>query len=143
MFNIKNKFFKALTEGDIEKVKSILNTNKKLLNTQDNCGWTPLHWSVSIGNIEMTKLFISMGAKINTKANMGESPLHLAHLLEVAELLISKGAEVNSKDNTGLTPLDLAMVEGNIELVEFLLTKSGLKQKGKIMPAEGTNAKWN
>ena len=64
------------------------------------------------GNIEAVKQYLDDGADVNTKDEVGRTPLHVAARKghkEIAKLLIAEGADVNTKDENSLTPLDLAI----------------------------------
>ncbi len=47
-------FVKACIDDNIDMVKFLLE-HKADLNPQDNEGWTPLHASVSVGNLDVAK----------------------------------------------------------------------------------------
>jgi len=85
----------AALNGDINKVKSLLAKNPKLIKAKDNEGMTPLHMAAAAGQ------------------------------KEVAELLIAKGADVNAKSNDGVTPLQMAVAWGQKEVAEFLKSHGG------------------
>ena len=56
------------------------------------------------------------GAKVNTEAANGRTPLHEASIVgdsEMVELLIHKGADVLSRDNGGFTSYELAFRRGH------------------------------
>jgi ankyrin repeat protein len=79
--------------------------------------------AVATGNTEVVKQAI---ADVNTKTELGETPLHLAALeghKKVAELLIADGVDVNTKDKIGSTPLCMAVAAGHKEVAEHLITK--------------------
>jgi cytohesin len=82
--------------------------------------------AVATGNPEVVKQAIADGADVNTKTELGETPLHLAALeghKKVAELLIADGVDVNAKDEIGSTPLCMAVAAGHKEVAEHLITK--------------------
>ena len=71
-----------------------------------------------------TNFLITKGAKVNARANSGQTPLHKAanggdrkdnrpgpgHLA-AAKVLLKHGADPHAKDNSGKSPLDLAGTE--------------------------------
>lgn len=127
----------------IKKVKALIGGNPELVNARDKSGWTPLYWAVSNGNMKMTRFFISKRADVNVKANMGETPLHMANSLEIVKFLISKGADINAKDGGGVTALSWAMIEGNEELVNFLISEGARGPEARVMKIEDSDSKWN
>ena len=89
-----------------------------------------IHEAAKEGNINRLKFLIKKGAKVNARADDGDTPLHLAaaYSLPVAELLIKERADVNARDIKGSTPLDWAAGQGNTETAELLKKHGGTKQ---------------
>ena len=92
------------------------------------CGRKVDIWEAAYdGNIEAVKHHLDAGVDVNVKDEGGETPLHVAALMnnaEVAELLIDEGAEVNAKGVLdGNTPLHWAAWNGHTEVAEFLIEK--------------------
>lgn len=59
------------------------------INYSDKDGWTPLHFSVDTGNIEMTNLLLSKSADPNYRTISGKnSPLHIAASKGFTDLVI-------------------------------------------------------
>jgi ankyrin repeat protein len=120
----------AIKHGNIEKVKSIVGKNPKLVYSTYQ-GATPLHWAVSWSpKKEVVVFLIEKGADVNAKDENGRTPLHWAvnwGYKEVVELLIEKGSDVNAKDESGRTPLHEAVAWGHLKerggLVELLIEK--------------------
>lgn len=71
------------------------------------------HVNIS-GDVEIVKILIQNGAKINVKDVDGDTPLEIAEVLghtEVARIL-EKGGKFKSKDNYGETPSDFKTSKG-------------------------------
>jgi len=76
----EEQLFSAVTRGDMHTCALILNQDEKRAQYADINGWTPLHYAVFHGNVEMTKLLIEKGADVNAQAADGSTPLHVAVL---------------------------------------------------------------
>ncbi|KAK2187015.1 hypothetical protein NP493_180g01024 [Ridgeia piscesae] len=87
----------ALTNGDIDQVKTCINENKTLAGEMLPNGRYPL----------------------SVAADYGQK--------EVIEFLITKGADVNANDRYGISPLLSAIYEGHTECVKILLQKGANK----------------
>jgi uncharacterized protein len=135
--------------GDIERVQSCL-TRGIDPNTRDDSGYTPLHWAVQSGNLDMARILIENRADVNVRDEHGHSPLwnaisegqtELANLLldhgadhrdglicaaawgrgETADVLIKKDTPVDYRDEDGCTPIYYASLNGHFDLVTKLL----------------------
>ncbi|EAX97563.1 ankyrin repeat protein, putative [Trichomonas vaginalis G3] len=80
----------------------------------------------SLFNIpSLLEYFLSLGANINGKDEVGRTALHIAarkNSQEAAEFLISHGANVNGKDDEGKTALHTAALENSTETAEILIS---------------------
>lgn len=84
-----------------------------------------LHESARRGDLKRVKELLQDNPdRVNSKNNIGETPLHHAvgngHKA-VAELLLANNADVNTKDNDGGTPLLWAAAYGHKAVAELLL----------------------
>lgn len=114
-------------------------------------GHTPLFHACRNGFLEIIELLIENGADVNVKIDHGspliENMLYHSKNLDVIKLLISKGADIrnalhsvrndiktiellidngadiNARTPSGGTPLHFACMNGNIDVVEFLISK--------------------
>ncbi len=84
--------------------------------TRGKITYSPLQYTVrSSSDVEIAKLLVSHGAKINAVNNIGRTALHDAALhgqLEMVTFLIEEGADLNIKDDFGMTPYDFAAQGG-------------------------------
>ena len=77
--------------------------------------------------IEIIKLLIEKGAKVNTQNDFGETPLHIATYWghqNIVKLLVENGSDVNIKDKDGIIPLKEA-IKMNYRGLSDLLRKYG------------------
>lgn len=105
--NVRAKSSEGLTALHIAtspEVAQFLIKNGADVNAQATDGRTPLAWAV-YGNIDVVKVLLGHGAKVDLADNAGETPLHHTPKPEVAELLVAHGANVNARDKKGRTPL--------------------------------------
>eukprot|EP01126_Amoeba_proteus_P039198 TRINITY_DN411_c0_g1_i1.p1 TRINITY_DN411_c0_g1~~TRINITY_DN411_c0_g1_i1.p1 ORF type:complete len:195 (-),score=39.52 TRINITY_DN411_c0_g1_i1:67-651(-) len=102
------------TEGYIETVKHLIQQGANVDATDDG-GFSPIHLSVSNGNLGITQLLLEAGCLVNTQNSYSWTPLHIAcdkgHKGLIA-LLIQNGAHLGVKDARGKTPEDLARNAG-------------------------------
>ena len=102
------------------------------LDLQDSEGKTALLWAAS-NSLPNAKILVANGAKVNIAANDGMTPFLQATLgvssgkvsIELCDLLRKKGANINaalSKQSAkGWTALHYAAVNGDVELVKYLV----------------------
>lgn len=74
------------------------------IDASDGSGWTPLHWAVRHGNIEMISAFHQHGAQLEIKSDMGATPLSYAlsrHQYGAFKHLLGMGADPLVKSQKG------------------------------------------
>jgi len=116
----------AAQNGDLEKVKILLETDPELIKAKDNKGFTPLHSAVSKGRKSVVTYLVNNGADINAKNKNGLTPLFQALDLSrnnVAKVLIEKGADLNIKGYRNRTLLHMAARSGNAAIASLLIKK--------------------
>ncbi|KAK6361382.1 hypothetical protein TWF730_005115 [Orbilia blumenaviensis] len=88
---------------------------------------TAFHNAVYRGLLDVAKLLLKHGARINARDPWGETPLHWALYApietrkEIVTLLIENGADLNMQDNQGQAPLYEAASMGHLEMLELLV----------------------
>jgi len=118
----------AAYEGDMKKVKEIIDRDPNEINVQDEQGFTPLHLASGKGHIEIVEFLLNHGADIESEIFDGETPLMLAARYarcgkyETIKTLLEHGAKVNHRDEDGRTALhDAAMYSGK-EVINLLIS---------------------
>jgi ankyrin repeat protein len=84
---------------------------------------TPLQGAAVSKWIDVARILLAHGAKVNTRGEGGSSPLHEAAgngQIEFAQLLLDHQADVNAKSDDGKTPLTIALESKQIEMAKFL-----------------------
>ena len=108
-----------------------------ILNEFDKNGYTPMHWAVYEGSLEIAKYLIDNNAIFDSTSNTSnQSPVHWACAkgrMEMVALLVEKGANVNARDCKGYSPLITASQYGNAALVTYLISR------GADLDAEDNN----
>jgi len=107
-------------------LKEGLNINATIKGGKDGSGKTLLHVFASKGDEDAFNLLLSHNAKIDSRDEQGQTPLHLAtehkYMNIVASLLKSRCSIV--RDKTLKTPVDLA-IRNNHETMVKLLYSTG------------------
>lgn len=97
----------------------------------------PLQVGLLTGQVGMTRLLLSRGAKVSFRNGEGFTALHeAAGSRELVELLLAAGAEVNARSKDGRTPLDLAIKEGHADAVQLLRARGATEGTAPPLKAE-------
>jgi ankyrin repeat protein len=118
------EFFTATGNGNLAKVRLLLDRNPNLVFRKNRDGSTALHSAAFHDCLEIAELLLNRNADVNAKNSEGVTPLHYAASYghkDIAELLLSNKADVNIGDGMGRTPLYDAAGSGRIEEVSILL----------------------
>lgn len=116
----------AAQQGDLAKIKELLEKSPELLEARSENDKTPLHFAAQGGHIEIVELLLSKGADVNAKNSAMETPLHYAAALghkEVVDLLHAKGAALSNGNINGDTPLHYSTRFGNSDIIRVLIEK--------------------
>ena len=106
-------FLAAATDGDLEKVTSLLAEGVQV-DIYDDSGYTALSWAAGNNHKNVVEFLVEKKAYLDAGAGIGGTPLATAAYeghLEIVELLIASGADRNAKDGLGRMPLDAATGE--------------------------------
>jgi ankyrin repeat protein len=102
--------------GLTERLMQQIQTDAASLSFVGNIGinavrGTPLHAAVAGGSEDTARALLGRGADPNARADMGQSPLHMAESAAIARLLVEAGADPKAVDDEhGTPPLNWARV---------------------------------
>lgn len=136
----------SVLKGDIRSLKSVIFSNKTFrgeanakielvdgLNIRDLHSYTALHIAAEIGYEEAFKVLLQQKVNLTTINRNENTVLHSAikgRVFSIVKLLLNgtMGTDeefqfVNKQNNDGQTALHLAVVQGEINLIDFLLQK--------------------
>ena len=114
----------AAQKGDLAAVKTCVENDPDSVNSKDEDGRMPLHWSCRGNFPELVAYLLDQGADVNALDNNRISPLHslaVRNLTQTAKLLIKKGAKINVQDYDNQTPLHHAAAYGHVDISRLLL----------------------
>ncbi|KRX95030.1 Tankyrase-1, partial [Trichinella pseudospiralis] len=116
--------FEACRDGDLGRVKKLVNS--KNLNCHDTVGRksTPLHFAAGFGRKDVVEILLLAGANTEVRDEGGLVPLHNACSFghaAVTKMLIKNGADPNAVDHWGYTPLHEAALKGKVDVCIVLL----------------------
>lgn len=93
-------------------------------NAKRSFGFTALHESTLVGDIDTTTILVENGADVNAKALLDITPLHNAASfgsVDLLRLLVEKGgANVNARTLKGQTALDICSSLSHTECINYL-----------------------
>ncbi|KAL2078216.1 hypothetical protein ACEWY4_025901 [Coilia grayii] len=118
------ELFEACRNGDVERVKKLVNPDN--VDSRDTAGRksTPLHFAAGFGRRDVVEFLLQNGADVHARDDGGLISLHNACSFghgEVVKLLLHHGADANSRDNWNYTPLHEAAIKGKIDVCIMLL----------------------
>lgn len=115
----------ASRDGDIDRVRALLDAGAEPDSPDILSGYTPLHNAVCAGNVALVELLLDSGADIeHSKNTVYATPLTtavLSHRPEMVRLLLSRGADASVKVYPDARPLPaVAREEANAEIADLL-----------------------
>ena len=103
------------------------------LDAGDYYGYSPLHWAVRSGHVDVVRLLLDRGAALDVRDLEGRTPLDRAAMnghVDVVRLLLDRGATLDVRrgglrrtpplDLRRMTPFDWAVRSGHEEIVRLL-----------------------
>ncbi len=99
----------ALEAQDLVAVRRCLEQGAHAEQQDETFGATPLSWSAMTGNVELARILLAAGSKVDVRNLDGSTPLSGAAFLgrvDVLALLLDEGADPTAKNHMNETALD-------------------------------------
>lgn len=120
----------AVADGDIERVKFLLEHEGMTPTSKDESGYTPLHAAASYNQYVLLRYLLEQAddakGAINVIDNDGDTPLFFCDVLETAKLVVEEyGADPKHRNHEGLSAAQNAMENDNDDIAAYLASKTG------------------
>ena len=124
----RTAFLDAVQHADIAQIESMAGQGFDV-NTGNEAGVTPLIVAAGM-NVDVCKVLIGKGARVNAKTSGGYTALMSAALngqKEIVKLLLDSGADPAPKDSSNRTGIKYAQEKNHKDIVD-LLRQAGAKE---------------
>jgi ankyrin repeat protein len=114
----------AAAEGDLARVRALLESDPGQRDALDEGNMTPLHHAATAGMTEVVRFLLDSGSPVDIGDNENSTPLDVASVnghLETVRLLVERGANVSHQDVNLMTPVFFAMYNGQDETAAYLI----------------------
>jgi len=118
--------FEASTLGQLERVKTLLDSDPALVNAYAPDGFYPLGLACFFGHTEVAQYLLAHNADVNQAARNPQKvqPLHAASAngnFALVKQLLENGADVNGQQSNDFTPLHNAAQTGSLEMTALFI----------------------
>lgn len=104
---LSSKLTESVKTGGTAGFITLLNEGAHI-EEQDQFGNTPLILAAALGRTEIVSTLLNCGADIQATGTDGGTPLHNAKSRETTRMLLAHGASLETRDDLGRTPLHWA-----------------------------------
>lgn len=114
----------AIERGDIQTVKTLIQTDSNVVHAPDADGQPPLHIAILENQEEIARLLLDFGASIESIGYHDWRPLQIAASLgnlPLVKLCLAYNASPHTISRSGQTPLHKACSGHNVEVVRTLI----------------------
>lgn len=116
----------VLRSGDGARAREMLDADPSLATYVGGESETPLHYAAHLGDLELVRKLVELGADIDARNRFNQNPLLYAAYegrVDVCRYLLEKGAAFDFQDNRGNTPILFAARQNHLEVVRMLIEK--------------------
>lgn len=113
----------AASDGDMTRVKELLDQDKTAVNAKDENGYTPMHAAASWKHPKLLKYLIDNGGDVNILDTTGDTPLHICEDKECAQLLLDHGADPAIENEEGMSAVYTTLENEALEVTELICNK--------------------
>ncbi|KAI0925991.1 hypothetical protein AcW1_008278 [Taiwanofungus camphoratus] len=96
----------AAGDGDLERVRELVENQSVSPNVPDSYTYTPMHAAASYGHLHVLDYLISQGGDVNVTDSDGDTPLYVVENIETARYLVERGATVDRRNIEGVSPAE-------------------------------------
>lgn len=139
---VAKSFVEKVSDGNLDEIKSMIEKGADVNKTEDNTDQsksTPLTRAAGLGRVDIARLLIASGARVNYAysdsplTSPSVTPLQAAAMFgqnDMVNLLISNGAKINFPFYSGKKPLSIACEYGFLSTANLLI-QNGANSSGK------------
>eukprot|EP00727_Mastigamoeba_balamuthi_P012208 m51a1_g761 hypothetical protein (228) ;mRNA; r:555311-556321 len=122
-----DEFFEAAREGNLDRVRTFIETQGTPVDKRDDDQRTAVHWAAAGGHVELLRYLLGRGAAAQPSDESGWTPLMSAssagRAAAVRVLAFDSSVDVNAVNERGCTALHYACSKGHAEAASLLLQK--------------------
>ncbi|KAJ7707763.1 ankyrin repeat-containing domain protein [Mycena rosella] len=96
----------AAGDGDLERVRHLVEQESLSPNAPDAFTYTPMHAAASYGQIQILEYLISRGGDVNVQDGDGDTPIYTVENVTTARFLLDHGAVLDRQNSEGVSPID-------------------------------------
>ncbi|TFK40312.1 ankyrin repeat-containing domain protein [Crucibulum laeve] len=96
----------AAGDGDLDRVKELIESHSLSPNVPDPNSYTPMHAAASYGQIEVLEYLVSRGGDVNITDDDGDTPIYTVENVDTARWLVEHGAIVDRRNQEGISPIE-------------------------------------
>lgn len=114
----------AAKNGDIDRIKELINVVPEMKNKMNERGMNPLHIAAANGRLDCVKWLAVSGVDLAEETPTGYTAMHLAAMnghVNCMMILSAMGSTLSCRTVDELTPLHLACMSGYVECVKWLV----------------------
>jgi len=114
----------AAKNGDIDRIKELINVVPEMKNKMNERGMNPLHIAAANGRLDCVKWLAVSSVDLAEETPTGYTAMHLAAMnghVNCMMILSAMGSTLSCRTVDELTPLHLACMSGYVECVKWLV----------------------